>query len=152
MGVGNGHEPSPNCAGVMFCSQHRCRRPSLLNTNKRQLGLIWSSQIAKQVERHHFFLLAFRCAKPTCFFDFFDSFDFSILNHMASYPSTSAHSFDILIPIVAQHDRSEAPRHVFTSGFLCRCPYIAVAPFWTYGEQILGILRSRAGACRHGHM
>ena len=33
MGHGDRHKPSPNCAGAMFCSQHRCRRPPL-NTDK----------------------------------------------------------------------------------------------------------------------
>ncbi len=67
MGVGNGHEPSPNCAGAMFCSQHRCRRPQLLNTDKGKLCQIWLSPAAKQVERHHFYCLhiAFRSAKIT---------------------------------------------------------------------------------------
>ena len=111
MGAGNGHKPSPNCAGAMFCS-HRCRRP-LLNTDKRQLDPIRSSQIAMQVERHHFLCLPFAARKSYAF----DFFDFSLLNLMASYPSTTARSFDILIPVVAYHGPFKPPMLVYTSDF-----------------------------------
>ncbi len=57
---------------------------------------------------------------------------------MASYPSILAHSFDIQIPVAAHHRPSEPPRIVFTSDFLYRYRYIAVAQSWTCGEKKLG--------------
>ncbi len=47
--------------------RERCRPAPLLNTDKGQLCQIWSSLDAKQVERHHFYRLHFRCAKFTFF-------------------------------------------------------------------------------------
>ena len=128
----NRHKLSPDSAGAMFCSHHCRRRPPLLD--KGRLCHIWLSPDAKQVERHHF-LLANRCAIITFFFDFFD---FSILNPRAGHPSTTARSFDILIPIVAHHGLSNAPERVFTRDLLYRCRYIAVAQIWTFGERKLG--------------
>ena len=58
------------------CFPPRCRPPTLLNTDKGRLCQIWFSPVAKQVERHHSFLLAYRCAIITCFLNFFDFFDF----------------------------------------------------------------------------
>ena len=130
MRIGGIHKLSPSSAGAMFCSPHRRRRPPLLsiNTDKRQLCHIWLSSTAKQVERHHFLLLAIRCAKITFFSKNFDFFNFSILNLMAGYPSISAYSFDIGTSIVAHHSLSDAPKHVFTSHFLHRCRYVACHP------------------------
>ena len=54
-GIGNSHKLSPNYAGAMCSSPHRCGSPLLLNTDKGQLYQIWFSPIAKQVERHHFY-------------------------------------------------------------------------------------------------
>ncbi len=127
MRIGDIHKLSPSSAGAMFCSPHHRRRPPLLsiNTDKRQLCHIWLSPTARQVERHHFLLLAIRCAKITFFCKLFDFFNFSILNLMAGYPSTSAYSFDIGTSIVAHHSLSDAPKHVFTSHFLHRCRYVA---------------------------
>ena len=42
------------------------------------------------------------------------------------YPSTTAHSFDILVPVVAHYRPSNAPEHLSTSDSLRRCHYIAV--------------------------
>ena len=47
---------------------------------------------------------------------------------MACYPSVTAHSFDILIPIVAHYALPDAPTPLFTIDFLHRCHYTAVAP------------------------
>ena len=106
-----------------------------------KLYQIWLSPIAKQVERHHFPLLAYRCAKSLQIFDLFDFFAFSILNRMVSKPSTLPHSYDIETPVDAQYGRSEAPKLGFTSNSLVAAPTSPVAPFWTCGEGNLGILR-----------
>ena len=66
---------------VSLPAQHtrpRCRPAHLLNTDKGQLGLIWSSQIAMQVERHYFLCLHF-AARNSYSFRHFQLFDFSIL-------------------------------------------------------------------------
>ncbi len=56
---------------------------------------------------------------------------------MASYPST-AHSFDIRIPVAAHYGLFESPKLVFTSDFLHGCRYVAVARNSTCGEKKLG--------------
>ena len=85
---------------------HRCRPPSL-NTDKRRLCQIRASPDAKQVERHHFFWLAYRCAIIT----FFSKFStFSILDPPTGHPSTSTHSFNIQTHVVAHHSRSKSPK------------------------------------------
>ena len=71
-------------------------------------------------------------------FKFFDFFDFSILNPGASYPSTTAHSFDILIPIVARHGPSEPPMLVFTSHSLVVATTSQSLPFGPTEKEILG--------------
>ena len=43
------------------------------------------------------------------------------------YLSTTAHSFDILIPVAAYYRLSNALEHLFTSDSLHRCRYIGVA-------------------------
>ena len=45
---------------------------------------------------------------------------------------------DILIPVVAQYEPSEAPELTFTSDSLCRYRCIATARYSTCGEGILG--------------
>ena len=62
-------------------------------------------------------MLAFRCAKTICFFNFSN---FSILDPTAYHPSTSTCSFDILIPTVAQYGPFDTPEPLFTS-VLCVC-------------------------------
>ena len=57
---------------------------------------------------------------------------------MASNLSTSAYFFDIRTPVVAYHGPSKAPKLIFTSGFLYRRRYIAVAQIWSCGEKMLG--------------
>ena len=57
---------------------------------------------------------------------------------MVSYPSTTAHYLDILIPTVAQYHQSDPPELVFTSYFPRLCRYIAVARHSTCGEKKLG--------------
>ena len=52
---------------------------------------------------------------------------------MGRYPSTTAHAFDILRPVVAHYGESDAPTRLFTSDFLHRCRYTAVARIWTCG-------------------
>ena len=65
---------------------------------------------------------------------------------MASNPSTLPQSYDIMIPVVAHHSPSDPPELLFTSHFLCRCPYIAVARIWTCGGRKLGNAWQSAGA------
>ncbi len=57
---------------------------------------------------------------------------------MASYPATTAHYYDIRVPVAAQYGLSEPLMLVFTSDFLRRYRYIAVAQIWTCGEKKLG--------------
>ena len=76
----------------------------------------------------------------------FQLFNISILNHMASYPSKSAHSFDMRASIVAHHGLSDPMELFITSDFLHRCRYIAVAHIWTCGEKKLGNPWQLAGA------
>ena len=52
-----------------------------------------------------------------------------ILNRTAGYTSTTAHFPDILAPIVAHYGPSEPRRPIFTSDFVHRCRYSAVAQF-----------------------
>ena len=136
MRLGDGHKPSPNCAGAMFCSQHGCRRP-LLNTNNGQLSQFWFSTDAKQVERHHFLCLPFAARKSHAS-STFSTFRFLILNHMASNRSMLPHSYEIKTPVVARYGPPKPPEHLFTSGFLHRCSYVAVARYSIYGEKMLG--------------
>ena len=83
----------------------------------------------------------------------------SIPNPIASYPSTTAHCYDIQIPVAAYHHPSNPPELVFISDFPRRCRLIAVAQSLSPDIQltekrclaILGILRNRAGACKHGN-
>ena len=142
MGVANGHKPSPNYAGVMFCSQHRCRRP-LLNTDKGQLCQIWFSQIAMQVERHHF-IACLSLRENHMLFRLFRLFD----SESHGRQSINISSFiDIRILIVAQHGPSEAPKLIHTS-----IPHFAVATSLSLRSRrtekrslaILGILRELA--------
>ena len=73
-------------------------------------------------------------------------FNVSILNPMARCPSTTAHSYGILIPVVAHYGLPEPLGHVFTNFFLHRCRYTASARVWTCGERSL----ATCGACKHG--
>ena len=92
-----------------------------------QICQFWYILAAEQVERHHFLLLAFRCAKITS----------SIMNRMASYPSILAHSYDIRIPVAAENSPSDPPELIFASDFtslsLHRC-----RPILNLGEKKLG--------------
>ncbi len=96
--VGNRHRLSPDSAGAMFSSPlnmpscERCRPPPLLNTDKWQAMLNWPSPAA---ERHHLYCLYFAARNLYFFSKSFSISTFSFLNHMASYPSTTAHSFDM---------------------------------------------------------
>ena len=62
------------------------------------------------------------------------------------YPSTTAHSFDIPIPVVAHYRPPNAPDHLFTSDSLRCCRNIAVAQVFEPAEKEnlvkLGSLRS----------
>ncbi len=100
------------------CVTPRCRRP-LLNTDKGQLGLIWSSQTAIQVERHHSLCLHF-AARNSHSFQHFQLFNIWILPTTTCHPSILTYSFNILTPAVAHHGRSDAPEALFTS-VLCGC-------------------------------
>ncbi len=62
---------------------------------------------------------------------------------MASYLSTSAHSLYTQTLVAAQYGPSEPPRLGFTSDFLYRCRYIAVAQIRTYGERSLIVMEIR---------
>ena len=85
------------------CVAPRCRRPALLNTiDKRRLCQIGASPVAKQVERHHFYCLQIAARNAQILFDFFDFFNFSILDPPTGHPPTSTHSFDIQTHFVAQ--------------------------------------------------
>ncbi len=75
----------------------------------------------------------FRCAKPTFILKFRFS-NISILNPMGRDLSTTAHSFSILIPVVAHQGLSNAPEHLFISDSLHRCRHTAVAQISTCGE------------------
>ncbi len=46
---------------------------------------------------------------------------------MEGCPSTTAYSYDILIPVVAYYGPSDAPEPVFTTDFLYRYRYTAAA-------------------------
>ena len=131
---------SPNSAGAMFGSPQRCR-PPLLNTDKGQLSHIWFSPTAKQVERHHFSCLPF-AVRNHMHFRLFSIFStFSILDPMVSYLSTTAHFFDILIPVVAQHHLSGPPMLVYTSVSYVVAPTSLSLAFGPTGKKRLGILR-----------
>ena len=105
-----------------------------------------------QVERHHF-MLAFRCAKITCFFDFFDFlFDFSIPNLMASNPSTSAQYYDILTPVVAYHGPSRPPMLVYTSDFHVVASTSLSLKSGPTEKRCLASYGNYAGACRYSYM
>ena len=109
--------------------------------DKGQLGRIRSSHIAMQVERHHFSCLQIAARKSHASSTFSTFFRFSILNHMASNRSMLPHSYNIKTPVVARYGPSKPPELLFTSVFLHHYRYIAVARFWTCGEEKLGILR-----------
>ena len=94
-----------------------------------------ASPDAKQVERHHFNCLHFAARNS---FQNFNILTFLILNPSTFYSSTSTHSFDILIHVIAYQGISEAPGGIFTRDFLHRCRYIAVAQIWTFRERKLG--------------
>ena len=111
IGLGNGHKPSPICAGVMFCS-HRYRR-LLLNTDKGQLDPIWSSQIAIQVERHYFFCLPFAARKIICF----RLFQLFIFKPNGNQSLNVSSSFDIRTPVVAAYRPSRPPMLIYISDF-----------------------------------
>ena len=133
-------------ASPQTTTQH-CSTPT-----KGRLCHIGASPAAKQVERHHF-LLADRCAIITCFSNFFfDFFDFSILNPVVSYPSTTAHPLDILIPTVAHHTPSEPPMLVFTSDFHVVVPTSLPLTFEPTEKDSLAPRGNSAGACKHGNI
>ena len=141
MRIGIRHKLPPSSAGASFSSlpnkpnRGHCRPPPLLNT-RGELCQIWLSPYAKPVGRHHF-VLAKRCAQNSS--KFCDILTFSILNPMARYPSTTAHSFDILIPVVAHHGPSDVLELLFTS-ILCGCCYQHhYRQFLTPGEEILAL-------------
>ena len=90
------------------------RHCSRFNTDKGQLCHIWFSPDAKQVGRHHFFIA---CKSLSDYHIPFNISTFSILNLMASYPSTTAYTYDITTPVAARYDRSGAPMLVYTSDF-----------------------------------
>ena len=71
----------------------------------------------------------------------FPTFNISVPNPMASYPSTTAHSLDIQMLVIAQHSPFTPPIPIFTRGFLCRYHYIAVTRYPISGEEMLSILR-----------
>ena len=67
-------------------------------------------------------MLAFRCAKTTCFFNIFNFSTFRFCQPTACHLSTLTYSFDILTPAVAHHGRSDVPGALFTSDLCgCRC-------------------------------
>ena len=90
---------------------------------------------------YHFDYLDVAARKSHSFY--FLNFNISFPNPIVSYPSTRAHSFDIRIPVVAQHSLFKPPMPVFTSDF-----YVVVATSLSLdvrcpisGEEKLGILR-----------
>ncbi len=107
-GIGDRNKLSPDFAGAMCSSPHRCRPPLLLNTDKGRLCQIRASPDAKQVERHHFYShLAARRSHSFRNFRFFQLFD----SELHGRPSVNIDaSFDIQIHIVAHHGRYEAPK------------------------------------------
>ena len=114
MRLGNIDKLAPIFAGAVLGSppnisnQERCRPAMLLNTNKGQameMPSRWS-------------VTGFCCLQSAArFFTFFKVFGiltFSIQNPMARDPST-AHSYGILILVVAYHGPSDASEPLFTS-------------------------------------
>ena len=129
----------------MLPAQHTQSR-ALQTRNAAQLQQGASHVDAKQVERNHFYCLQFAARFSLSF----DISTFSILNPVAGDPSTTAHSYGILIPVVAELGPFDPPEPLFTSDTLYRCRYIAVAQVWTCGEKKL--LLATCGACKHGAM
>ena len=115
------NELPPNFGGALCSCPHRCRPPTL-NTDKGRLCQIGASHVAKQGERHHFCCLQIAARNAHILFDSFNFFDFSILNPIRRYASTTTHFFDILIHVVAYHSRSKAPKLIQTW-----FPHVAVA-------------------------
>ena len=70
----------------------------------------------------------FSTARNSHSFQVFDISRFSILNPMVRYPSTTAYSFNILMPVVAHNRPSNALEQLFISNFLHYYRYNAVAP------------------------
>ena len=112
-----------------------------------------ASPDAKAQERHHFYRLQSLLVSlrethiPSKISTFFDSKSFG------TPPPTTTHIHLILIPVVAYYGPSDAPEHLFTSGFLHRCRLIAVARNWTCGGEKslaeLGTWGNCAGASKH---
>ena len=129
------------CSAPSIAVDDRCSTPT--RGDYARLGLVtlpsrWNATIL---------MLAFRCAKNTCFFNFFDSFWLFQLFDSESYgkqPINISSFIDIRILIAARHGPSEAPKLIHTS-----IPHIAVAtslsPDFQLAEErclaILGILR-----------
>ena len=126
------------------CSASRCRRrPSAAQTvDKGRLCQIRASPDAKQVERHHFFWLADRCAIITFLltFRFFDS-------GSPGRPSININS-SFFHPDF--YRRSTWPiRYTgawIHKAFIRRRRYIAVARIWTHREGKLGRRAWKLGA------
>ena len=79
----------------------------------------------------------------------------SSLAPMARNPSTTTHSFDILISFVARHRPSDAPEPLFTSVLCGRCCLHRCRQILTYGEKKLGKAwqsLATCGVCKHGAM
>ena len=137
MGVGNGHKPPPKfapaqCFSPRIATDHRCR-PLLLNTAKRRAMPI----SAQPSNRAPPFCDSISPCSKAC--ELFDFFDFSILNLVASYLSTTAHYFGH--PNTCRRSpwpiqSSEACCEMVS---LCCCCYIAAAQNSTYGEGCLAM-------------
>ena len=119
MRIGDRHKLSPNSAGAMFSSPHRCRRPPpLLNTDK-ELCRIRPRTMQADATKSACSIPAISSAQhvsiPFVFFDFFDFFNL---------PTAVAHSLPSIhlnlcrSPVAASHVPSNPPEPLFTSG--CR--------------------------------
>ena len=86
MRIGNGHKLSPDSAGVMFSSPHRCRPPPLLNTDK-ELSRIRPRTMQADATKSACSIPAISSAQHASIpFVFFDFFDFSTFRPQSLIP------------------------------------------------------------------
>ena len=92
MGAGNSHKASPDCAGAMFSSPLRMTTVARTSTPTSGNYAIYSLARMPSKWNATIFLTACNSLREDHIpFEIFDFFNFSILNHIASYPSTTAH-------------------------------------------------------------
>lgn len=82
------------------------RPPPLLNT-PTNASHNWLSSTTKQVEYHNFLDCSHAAARKSHCLEKSDISTSSILDSMASYPSTFAHSFKIRVPVVPTSDHPQ---------------------------------------------